>query len=119
MEPTSTQVERAAGALVPFVREWNLSLNPEDLAELAHAVLLHHDSEATWEEIDAAVRAQIEDHRRRAEGLDAAMRDARAELTKRATIHFDGGGLSPGPVSAACSVELSDGTDYEDVRRFD
>jgi hypothetical protein len=68
MEPTSTQVERAAGALAPFVREWNLSLNPEDLAELAYAVLLHHDSEATWDEIDAAVRAQIEDHRRRAEG---------------------------------------------------
>jgi ribonuclease HI len=119
MEPTSTQVERAAGALVPFVREWNLSLNPEDLAELAYAVLLHHDSEATWDEIDAAVRAQIEDHRRRAEGLDKAMREARPELTTQATIHFDGGGLSPGPVTAACTVELSDGTHYEHVRRFD
>ena len=28
---------------------------------------------------------------------------------KLATIHFDGGGLSPGPVTAACTVQLSDG----------
>ena len=33
-----------------------------------------------------------------------------AEVMKRATIHFDGGGLSPGPVTAACTVELSDGS---------
>jgi hypothetical protein len=66
MEPTPEQVERAIGALVPFVQEWNLSLNPEDLAEIAYAVLVHHDSDRSWDEIDAAVRAQIEDHRRRA-----------------------------------------------------
>jgi ribonuclease HI len=36
-----------------------------------------------------------------------------------ATIHFDGGGKSPGPVTAACRVELSDGSFYEDVKRFD
>jgi ribonuclease HI len=29
---------------------------------------------------------------------------------KLATIHFDGGGLSPGPVTAACTVQLSDGS---------
>jgi hypothetical protein len=63
MDPTSEQVERATDALVPFVQEWNLSLNPEELAELAYAVLLHHDSEATSDEIDAAVRAQIDDSR--------------------------------------------------------
>jgi ribonuclease HI len=38
---------------------------------------------------------------------------------KLATIHFDGGGQSPGPVTAACTVELSDGSFYEDVKRFD
>ena len=38
---------------------------------------------------------------------------------KRATIHFDGGGQSPGPVTAACTVELSDGSFKEDVKRFD
>jgi len=69
MKPTPEQVERATAALVPFVQEWNVSLNPEDLAEIAYAVLVHHDSAASSDEIDAAVRAQIEDHRRKAESL--------------------------------------------------
>ena len=38
---------------------------------------------------------------------------------KRATIHFDGGEQSPGPVTAACTVELSDGAFDQDVTRFD
>src|SRR4051794_4370147 len=38
---------------------------------------------------------------------------------KRATIHFDGGGLTPGPVTAACTVELSDGSYGEQVERFE
>ena len=38
---------------------------------------------------------------------------------KQATIHFDGGGQSLGPVTAACTVELSDGSFDEDVKRFD
>jgi hypothetical protein len=74
MEPTPRQVERAAGALVPFVHEWSLPLNPEDLAEIAYAVLVHHDSDASWEEVDAAVRAQIEEHRQRADYPREAMR---------------------------------------------
>jgi ribonuclease HI len=41
------------------------------------------------------------------------------EVIKLATIHFDGGGQSPGPVTAACTVELSDGSFDEDVERFD
>jgi hypothetical protein len=76
VEPTSEQVERATGALVPFVQEWNLSLNPEDLAEIAYAVLVHHDSAASWNEIHAAVRTQIEEHHRRAEDLQKPMREA-------------------------------------------
>ena len=36
-----------------------------------------------------------------------------------ATIHFDGGGKSPGPVTAACTVELSDGSRVQCVRHFD
>ena len=79
MDPTPEQVERAAGALVPFVQEWNLSLNPEDLEAIAYAVLVHHDSEAGWDAIDAAVRAQIDDHRRQAEALDKAMPEASDE----------------------------------------
>ena len=41
------------------------------------------------------------------------------EVTEVATIHFDGGGQSPGPVTAACIVELSDGTFDQAVKRFD
>lgn len=36
-----------------------------------------------------------------------------------ATIHFDGGGQSPGPVVAACTVELSNGSSYEDFERYE
>lgn len=36
-----------------------------------------------------------------------------------ATIHFDGGGQSPGPVRASCVVELSDGSEYKEVEHFD
>jgi len=36
-----------------------------------------------------------------------------------ATIHFDGGGQSPGPVTAACTVKLSDGSFDQDVKHFD
>jgi probable phosphoglycerate mutase len=41
-----------------------------------------------------------------------------AKVKKSATIHFDGGGKSPGPVVAACVVELSDGSVHEDDKRF-
>jgi ribonuclease HI len=41
------------------------------------------------------------------------------EVTEVATIHFDGGGQSPGPVTAACIVELSDGSRVQAVRHFD
>jgi len=34
-------MERAVAALLPFVREWGLQLNPEHLYELAGAVLEH------------------------------------------------------------------------------
>jgi hypothetical protein len=61
MQPTREQIERGAAALVPFVETWGLPLNPENLDELAYAVLVHHDSAATGDEIDAAVRRQIED----------------------------------------------------------
>lgn len=40
-------------------------------------------------------------------------------MRKLATIHFDGGGQSPGPVTAACTVELSDGSFDQAVKRFD
>lgn len=74
MEPTPEQVERGAGVLGYFVAPWNLPLNPEDLAELAYAVLVHHDSAASWDEIGAALEEQIAEYRRQAKALDATYR---------------------------------------------
>jgi hypothetical protein len=58
-EPSTEQVERGVAALLPFVDAWNLSLNPEDLGELAWAVLKHSDGDTSFEEIQAAVRTQL------------------------------------------------------------
>jgi len=52
-------------------------------------------------------------------GQSQIMGENAPEVLKLATIHFDGGGQSPGPVTAACTVELSDGSFHKDVRRFD
>jgi ribonuclease HI len=40
-------------------------------------------------------------------------------VTKAAIIHFDGGGQKPGPVTAACVVELNDGPYGAYAERFD
>ena len=47
------------------MREWSLPLNPEELGELAYAVLRHHDSDLTFEAIEEAVGEQLADFRRR------------------------------------------------------
>lgn len=76
MEPTREQIERGAAALIPFVRQWNLSVNPEDLDEMAYAVLVHHDSDASWEAIERDVRRQIAAVRQgQADMLDAMSRE--------------------------------------------
>jgi hypothetical protein len=64
MEPTPEQMERAVTALVPYVQEWRLPLNPEHLYELAGAVLAHFDSAASFEAIDTAERARIQEFAR-------------------------------------------------------
>jgi ribonuclease HI len=50
---------------------------------------------------------------------ETGLRTEVAEVMKKAIIHFDGGGLSPGPVTAACTVELSDGSFDQAVKQFD
>ena len=67
-EPTPEQIERGSSALVPFVQAWRLPLDPEELDEMAYAVLKHGSKtgpidDAEYEDIDRAVRAQL------AEGL--------------------------------------------------
>ena len=62
-------MERAVAALIPFVQEWHLPLNPENLHEIAWAVLVHADGDQTFEEIQAAVRAQLAEAAALWEGL--------------------------------------------------
>jgi hypothetical protein len=68
---TKAQIDRATEALSVFVLRWGLPLNPEDLIEMAHAVLMHHDGAAVpdtpggWQEIDHAVNAQIDEFEER------------------------------------------------------
>jgi len=67
------RLERAVTALVPFVDEWDLSLNPEHLYEIAYAVLKHGVDEPAGEddylEIDRAVRQQIAEFGQQAAAL--------------------------------------------------
>jgi hypothetical protein len=62
---TREQIERGAAALQPFVDAWNLPLNPEDLDELASAVLRHGRKtgpidRSEWGFIEQSVREQID-----------------------------------------------------------
>ena len=52
-------------------------------------------------------------------GLRSGLGQNAFEAMKLATIHFDGGGRSPGPVTAACTIELSDGSFDKQLKRFD
>lgn len=58
-EITPGDYERARVALLPFVEEYHLGLNPEDMDEITHAVLRLARSTRTFEEIDRSVRRQI------------------------------------------------------------
>ncbi|MGI5183314.1 hypothetical protein ACQEVZ_44360 [Dactylosporangium sp. CA-152071] len=72
-EPTEREMFDAATALGPFVRRWRLPLNPEDIDQLAYAVLRHARSGAQSELIIAAVEAQIDEHEARAHAMFEAM----------------------------------------------
>ncbi len=79
---TETQFRRAGCALVPFVEEWKLSLNPENLDLMAYVVLKHAssqeglDSAENYQQIDDSVRELInEDRESHARMLEAWQRD--------------------------------------------
>ena len=78
-EPTASELDRAVTALLPFVRRWGLSLNPEDVTEMAYAALVHARSEESPEQIVDVVEAQIDQHAQRARLLLDAMRAAQEE----------------------------------------
>jgi len=75
--PTDEEMERAVAALLPFVGEWKLPLNPEHLYELAGAVLTHYDTDESWEELDVEVREQIADFKRRRAAIESSYRQQR------------------------------------------
>lgn len=72
-EPSREEMFRAVTALGPFVRRWGLPLNPEDMDELAYAVLRHASSNDDLDTITAAVEEQINEHQARAQQLRQAM----------------------------------------------
>jgi hypothetical protein len=72
-EPTRQEMLRALTALGPFVRRWGLPLNPEDMEELAYAVLRHARSNDGPDTITAAVDEQINEHGAKAQQLHQAM----------------------------------------------
>jgi hypothetical protein len=72
-EPTRQEMLRAAAALGPFVRRWRLSLNPEDLEELAYAVLCHARTDEDVDTIEALVEQQINEHEAKTQQLRDAM----------------------------------------------
>jgi hypothetical protein len=73
-EPTEQEMWRAATALGPFARRWRLPVNPEDIDEMAYAVLRYARSGEDLDEIVAAVERQIDEHAARADRLAEAMR---------------------------------------------
>jgi hypothetical protein len=73
-EPSREEMFRAMTALGPFVRRWGLPLNPEDMEELAYAVLRHARSNDDPDTITAAVDEQINEHEAKAQQLHQAMR---------------------------------------------
>ncbi len=79
-EPSEDEMVRASAALIPFVRRWDLPLNPENVNELAYAVSLHARSTLPIDEIPAAVERQIDEH----EEQHRQMLDAMAEAADRA-----------------------------------
>jgi hypothetical protein len=79
-EPTEQEMHRALAALAPFVRRWRISLNPEDLHELAYAILRHARSNDDLNTITTAVNQQIDHHDANAQRLRATMQ---ADLERR------------------------------------
>lgn len=78
-QPTEEEVFRAVAALVPFVHAWQLPLNPEELHEMAWAVLFHAHSDGPLAEIGDEVGIQLVEYDRMNERMRQAMAQRRGE----------------------------------------
>jgi hypothetical protein len=85
---TEGEIERGVTALVPYVQEWGLPLNPEDLQAMAVAVLIHSRSEASYAEIDEFERDWIRKNREATAAELSAMR--KAAEARRGDVPVDG-----------------------------
>jgi hypothetical protein len=127
--PTEGEIERAVTALVPYVQEWGLPLNPEDLQAMAVAVLMHTHSDETLEEIDAAERGWIGEDRAARERMLAAMeaameagrtskpRPRAEELSEEDLVLMEGRAARATPAPWQSFVEGRDHTSGDDFIR--
>ncbi len=72
--PTEAQVRRGTIALVPFVQEWKLPLNPESLDFMAFVVLQHAGAPGNIDTVTEQEHDNIDDSVR-----SMIMQDARAQ----------------------------------------
>jgi hypothetical protein len=75
-EPTPSEVERATGALLPFVRRWGLALNPENVQFMAYAALRHATGTLSPEGVWADVEQMLDED-------EAAYRRMQAKMHER------------------------------------
>ena len=71
--PTESELLRGIAALAPFVHAWNLPLNPEELHEMAWAILIHARSDGPLAEIEDEVGKQLAEYDESSERLRQAM----------------------------------------------
>lgn len=74
-EPAPEEMRRALVALSPFVAEYRLPVNPEDLELMVYAMLRHLRSPEPDEAVIEGVKALIEEQRVKHEALSRAMRE--------------------------------------------
>jgi hypothetical protein len=72
IEPSPEHVERGASALLPFVRDWNVALNPEDLELMSWVVLRYAATDLEEEQIIHEVAQILSEEPRSADGFTSS-----------------------------------------------
>ena len=85
---TEGEIERGVTALVPYVQEWGLPLNPEDLQAMAVAVMIHSRGDRSPAEIEAFERDWIRKNRQAHDAMLAEMKRVAEE--RRGDVPLEG-----------------------------
>ena len=80
--PTESELLRGTAALAPFVDAGKLPLNPEELHEMAWAVLVHARSDGPLAEIGDAVGKQLAEYDESNERMRQAMAQKLGEQSR-------------------------------------